>query len=368
MKRITHSFTLLCGLYLASCSSDNNSKTVSPFQISLVQYASDDNYNRYAQGEELFYQLKEIIQDPTAPDIQTKGNQLLDVIQDINRSTTEIIGLIHKLQIGILKTGGIEIKEFALNYPIQEKWDYNSSKPIKYNLDVIDPQIFSTTHNLTDADKKAVQEAVLNYRAFVTESLASSSSNDEHKYFFKDPKINTIEDLIDFTRRLREAALSASQDDMEMLVRIYVNLTVAEDVVERLLTTECSRLDAFGLLINLESEILQNRYEAIMCIRSRICGSNYAFNKIIPTTEGPSVVKRGATIKFIVAMAAYNSDQQPFITVEGGSIEEVKEGEAFISFKGSKPGLQKVKGTITILNKAGIPHMLPWEKEIYVVE
>jgi hypothetical protein len=66
-------------------------------------------------------------------------------------------------------------------------------------------------------------------------------------------------------------------------------------------------------------------------------------------------------------MAAFDSDKQPIVTVNGGSLKETHDGRGFVTAKAGGSELN-LSGTITILNKSGVPKTMPWEKKIVVMK
>jgi hypothetical protein len=87
----------------------------------------------------------------------------------------------------------------------------------------------------------------------------------------------------------------------------------------------------------------------------------------MPLAYGPELVNQNGEIEVQVLMAAFDSDKQPIVTVNGGTLRETKEGKGYVIAKGSGSEV-KLSGTITILNKSGVPKKMDWDKTIKVMK
>lgn len=66
-------------------------------------------------------------------------------------------------------------------------------------------------------------------------------------------------------------------------------------------------------------------------------------------------------------MAVYDKDKQPEVTMDGRTIQEVKDGKGIIRMRGQN-GTMNLKGTVSIQNKSGIKRTLNWEKTVTVMK
>jgi gliding motility-associated protein GldM len=117
----------------------------------------------------------------------------------------------------------------------------------------------------------------------------------------------------------------------------------------------------------LQKEILTARADAVALVRGRVGGGEYSFNNIVALAYGPEVANANEEVNIEVMMAAFDSDKQPIVTVNGGSLKETHDGRGFVTAKAGGSELN-LSGTITILNKSGVPKTMPWEKKIVVMK
>jgi len=118
----------------------------------------------------------------------------------------------------------------------------------------------------------------------------------------------------------------------------------------------------------MQKEILTARADAIALIRNRVGGGEYSFNRIMALAYGPDVVNQGEEFEVQVLMAAYDSDRQPEVVINSGSVSEVRDGKGFIRMKAGSGGEMKLSGKITIKNKSGIPKSENWEKTVRIMK
>jgi gliding motility-associated protein GldM len=216
----------------------------------------------------------------------------------------------------------------------------------------------------------------LEYRNELTELIASSSSTPEKKWSFKAPNIVDFKDQKDLNAQITKAMKNVNPDDQEIIKKIYSSLTKDEiaDVdhdknihwIGRTFDHAPS-VAALASLSSLQKEILTARADAVTVIRQRVGGGEYSFNKIMPLAYGPEIANSGEEVEIQVLMAAFDTDKKPIITVSGGNLRETKEGKGYITTSGSS-GEVKLSGTISILNKSGIPKTLPWEKTVRIMK
>jgi gliding motility-associated protein GldM len=126
---------------------------------------------------------------------------------------------------------------------------------------------------------------------------------------------------------------------------------------------------ALASLSSMQKEILTARADAVSLIRQRVGGGEYAFNSIMAIAHGPEVANAGEEIDLQVLMVAYDSDKQPVVKMNGAELpkDQIHDGKGYINVKGSGSEM-KLSGTITILNKSGIPKTLPWEKTVKIMK
>ena len=225
---------------------------------------------------------------------------------------------------------------------------------------------------------KKLWESYNKYRTDLTELIASSSSTPEKKYSFKDPKINKYKDFKDLKGQLEKSLKTVAVDDQEALIKIYQSLTKLERVkmeeneegeVHWIGKTfdHSPSVAALASLSSLQKEILTARADAVALVRGRVGGGEYSFNKIVALAYGPEVANQNEEVNIEVMMAAFDSDKQPIVTVKNGTLKETHDGRGFVTAKAGSSEMN-LSGTITILNKSGVPKTMPWEKKIIVMK
>ena len=216
------------------------------------------------------------------------------------------------------------------------------------------------------------------FRNELTELVASSQISEKKPFFFKAPSITNFKDMKDLNAQIDKAIKSSnvSPDDQDMIKKIYGSLTKQErSEVHEVPNVHwigktfdhSPSVAAIASLSSLQKEVLTARADAIALIRSRVGGGEYSFNKIMPLAYGPEVANQNEEVEVQVLMAAFDSDKQPIVKVNGGTLRETKDGKGFVTAKGAS-GEIHLTGEITILNKSGIPKTLPWEKTIQIMK
>jgi hypothetical protein len=367
----------------------NVSKAILDAFVAIEENIQVANINEYGRGEEKKFDLKEVAEDKSVPDAQKKAIALLKVVDQIDKKTADQIKYIDKLKLDILKECGENINqtgpEFIITKPADSK---EPLRPIRMNLMKVDGKdkydepmhVMGIAEDIKRPKGEGIKlwDSYNNYRKELTELVASSSSTDEKKYSFKDPKINSFKDYKELNGKLDKAMTNVAPDDAEAIKKIYASLTKQElwDLEEADLKgvhwigktfDHSPSVAAIASLSSLQKEILTARADAVALIRSRVGGGEYSFNKIMPLAYGPEIANNGEEIEVQVLMAAFDSDKQPTVTVNGGSLRETKDGKGFITARGGGNEV-RLSGTITILNKSGIPKTLPWEKTIKIMK
>lgn len=367
----------------------NVSKAILDAFVAIEENIQISNLNEYGRGEEKKSDLKEVAEDKSAPDVMKKAKALLLVVEKIDKMTAEQIKMIDDMKIEILKTCGEDVTKTGEEAIITSP--YNTKEPLKparmnlmhvegkdkYDEPMLVMGIAEDLKNPSGNGKK-LWESYNKYRTDLTELIASSSSTPEKKYSFKDPKINKYKDFKDLKGQLEKSLKTVAVDDQEALIKIYQSLTKLERVkmeeneegeVHWIGKTfdHSPSVAALASLSSLQKEILTARADAVALVRGRVGGGEYSFNKIVALAYGPEVANQNEEVNIEVMMAAFDSDKQPIVTVNGGTLKETHDGRGFVTAKAGSSEMN-LSGTITILNKSGVPKTMPWEKKIIVMK
>lgn len=367
----------------------NVSKAILDAFVAIEENIQISNLNEYGRGEEKRDDLKEVAEDKTAPDVQKKAQKLMLVVNQIDKITAEQIQFIDKLKLEILEACGEKTEPAGPEFLITKKYDKEAPlKPIRMNLMKVDGkdkydepmQVMGIAEDIKNPTGNGMKlwNSYNNYRKELTELLAKSSTTLEKPYSFKDPKINKYKDFTDLNAQLDKAIATVAPDDQEAIKTIYQSLTKPErsDMHEGEIKNvhwigktfdHSPSVAALASLSSLQKEILTARANAVALIRSRVGGGEYSFNKIMPLAYGPEIANNGEEIEVQVLMAAFDSDKQPIVTVNGGSLRETKEGKGYVTTRGSGSEV-RLTGTITILNKSGVPKKMDWEKTVKIMK
>jgi hypothetical protein len=375
MSMMRTTFILLPALFLAA-SCGNDKAPANRASVSVVQLAQQMNNTEYQRGEEVLYELKDIAEDRSAPEVQQKSLRLLEAAKKIDGYAANQIVFLENLKMELLRSLGENPDPQLAGEPadiLQILFDpRNPFRPSFYRLTNV--KYTGTTDFLENGSDNATEivRQLETFREQVTEKIAESSSLREEHYFFKAPMIRDFASAEELSGLLDKSiqASYVSPDDQEMIKMIYFGLTFRRVQWQELLAKDCPWETAFQLLNHLQYKVLKARADALTVIRQRVGGENYSFNKVIVLTPGPEYAKAGTDVNFDVLMAAFDSNKLPVVTItEGeGHLVETREGKTTISAQVPQTGSVTLSGTISILNKSGIPRTMPWTKTITAVE
>ncbi len=371
----------------------NVSKSILDAFVAIEENIQIANENEYARGQEKMFDLKEVSEDKTQKDLMEKAKKLMKTVEEIDKITAQRVKLIDDIKLEILNTCGEDITsvgtpESIIQVPYNEK---EPLKPTRMHLEHVSGKdkydepmlVMGINEDITNPKGKGI-ELWNSYNAFrkeLTELIAGSVIVEpgQKKFFFKAPEINTFKDFKDLNAQMDKAikASNVNMDDQEAIKKIYSSLTKQErSTVHEVPNVHwigktfdhSPSVAALASLSSMQKEILTARADAVALIRSRVGGGEYSFNKIMALAYGPDLANNGDDIEVQVLMAAYDSDKQPEVTVNGGTVAETRDGKGFIRMKASGASEMKLTGTITIKNKSGIPKTQPWEKTIKIMK
>lgn len=369
----------------------NVSKTILDAFVAIEENIQVANENEYVRGDEKYQALKEVSEDPSQRDVQAKALKYLKTVNEIDKITAQRIKRIDELKIEILIAIGEDVTSVgaAESIIVQAYSEKDPLRPAKMNLMNVngkdkydEPMHLMVGQDIKNPTGKGI-DLWKNYNAYrkeLTELVGGSWVQEagEKKYFFKAPEINEFKDFKDLNAQIDKAITAAhvNPDDTEAIKKIYAGLTKKErwsvnDVrgVHWIGKTfdHAPAVAAIASLTSMQKEVLTARADAIALIRGRVGGGEYSFNKIIALAYGPEVVNQNEEFEVQVLMAAYDSDRQPEVTVENGSVTEVKNGKGVIRMTGFGSEMN-LKGKVTIKNKSGIPKTEEWSKTIRVMK
>ena len=368
----------------------NVSKAILDAFVAIEENIQVANVNEWGRGEEKKADLKSVAEDKSTPDVQKKAIKLMEYVKEIDKMTAKQVKFIDDLKLEVLRTCGENVDQVGEEFIVTTKYsDKEPLRPTRMNLMKVDGKdkydepmlVMGIADDIKNPKGKGKElwDGYMKYRKDLTELIAKSSSSDEKKYSFKDPNITKYKDFKDINAQLNKAMKNVAPDDQEALKKIYSSLTKQErgdmhegeikDVhwVGRTFDHSPS-VAALASLSSLQKEILTARADAVALIRSRVGGGEYSFNKIMPLAYGPDIANNGDEITLEVLMAAYDSDKQPIVKPNQGTLKETKDGKGYVTLKASGSSDMELTGSITILNKSGVPKTMNYSKTIKLMK
>jgi hypothetical protein len=371
----------------------NVSKSILDAFVAIEENIQIANENEYQRGQEKYFDLKEVSEDKSQKDLMEKAKKLMVTLNKIDEITAKRVKLIDDIKLEILKACGEDITSVGTPESIVIR-AYSTKEPLKptrMNLDKVngkdkydDPMRIMGIDK--DIKRPTGQGAELwksynDYRTELTELIAGSVivEKGQKAFFYKAPAINEFKDFKDLGQKIDKSieASNVNMDDKEAIKTIYQSLTKQEvwevhgmKGVHWIGKTfdHSPSVAALASLSSMQKEILTARANAVSLIRSRVGGGEYSFNKIMALAYGPELANNGDEIEVQVLMAAFDSDKQPEVTVNGGSVSETRDGKGYIRMKASGASEMRLTGQITIKNKSGIPKTMDWEKTIKIMK
>ena len=380
----------------------NVSKSIIDAFVAIEENIQIASQNEHARGLEKRVELEEKMKAGDTPEVKEKAKKLMEYVDQIDKITAQQIQYLDALKLEILneikeepaklKAGpeSIILVDFDAKFPLRpirmnlthvtNKDKYDESMRI-FGIDksLKTPTEYACKHKSGLKGGIELWNQMNTFRGKLCEILVASSS-DSVKYSFVDPKIYEYKDQTDLQKKVNEAMKKSKikPDDLQEVVKIYTALTKNETWVDEhepggvhwLAKTfnHAPSVAAIASLSGLQKEILTARADAVSLIRSRLGGGDFSFNKIqglaFPET---SVLNPGDQFEVTVMMAAFDSDKQPIVKPQNGSlVGPPKDGKAILKLTAPSNGEMIIKGTVGVANKRGEIKEMPYETKIQV--
>ncbi len=323
-----------------------------------------------------------------------KVKYYLNIIDKIDKLTSDRIKEIDEIKIDILKKSGEKIDVEKLNDTETIIWKkYNEKSPLtptRLNLMAVQAKdqfdvpmheiIGEDLTNITGSGKQ-LWENYNQYRNSICDLVGTYYTSTNKNFKLKTIHINKYQDNKDLENQI-EKMLSKNpynkNDDKEVLKQIYMELTKNE----RFDTEETKNIHWIGKtfdhsplvasiasLTALEQEILAARATAVSHIKSRVSTGEFSFNKVMPLAYGPTFANAGEDIELSVMMAAYDSDNQPDVKLSKGSGSiSISEGKGTIKVKVNGSNEMTLNGKISIKKKSGELKEENWSHTIKIMK
>ncbi|MBM3184996.1 MAG: hypothetical protein FJZ67_01735 [Bacteroidetes bacterium] len=375
----------------------NVSKSIIDAFVAIEENIQIANQNENGRGSQIRKDVVAKVETGDTPAIREKAKRLLAEIDKIDKLTAEQIQYIDAIKMEILSE--IKESEELLKEGPEDKGfiiekAFNASEPTKpirfrlanvQNKDKYDevmrimgianttekPESYSCVSKFAKGKKSGIDlwNSLTNYRATICKILVESSSNDSVKYKFKDPEIKQFETQESLKAEILKQFSSKNwivhKSDSSVVSDIYIALTKREMVknehekgkMEHWIGKTFNHAPAVGALASLsglQKEILTARADAITIIKGRIGGGDFSFNSIVAlATPKFAVVQPQSEIELEVRMAAYDSDRQPIIKPDQGTLKgDPANGVGIVTARATN-GKMEFSGTVSITDKYG---------------
>ncbi|MCT4561984.1 MAG: hypothetical protein N4A41_11480 [Crocinitomicaceae bacterium] len=368
----------------------NVSKAILDAFISIEENIQKANETEYFRGNAKKDELLTVARDESNEQKAQRAKKVLLKIEELDQVTAQRIQEIDQLKLKILDAVGEDLDANGPGNILLSKFNPDQPiVPIKMDLNMVKSQdkYDEPMHIMIGEDIKnpsgeglKLWENLNQFKVKVCDLIANYTSIDGQKtYSYKAPDIRKFVDQKDLNRQLESSfkAFNVSADDKETLQKIYGNLAKNErSTVHEVKNVHwlgktfdhSPVVAAIASLSSLQKEILSARADAVSHLFSRVGGGEYTFNKIIALAYGPELVASGEKINVEVLMAAYDSDVNPEVTMNGQPVTDVSMGKGNISIPANTVGDVLLEGTISITNKHGLEKKLPWQKKVKVMK
>ena len=99
-----------------------------------------------------------------------------------------------------------------------------------------------------------------------------------------------------------------------------------------------------------------------------IATSSYSFNTVEGRAFAPPFAKADSKVRMDVMIVAYDTDKQPIVNPNQGTVVETKDGKAVVEFTTPSGGEMKLTGTVGIQDQNGELQNTNYETRIMVLE
>lgn len=359
-------FILFTFLYSCSSGPENDPRTIYTYQT--MQSEMFIACNRMYEG---LSEIEEIADDISEPEIQVRAIQSMKDIKKMEQSAGEAIQLIENtkrllfLQMGENLANGnknsICLTKFDNRYPMY---------PARYDLSKVKNNETTDVLSPDGTFAKKIQFSIKQLRKVLTETAGFHEDRFTHEtlYYFKDPNINTFSSRLDLRKQIEQSNgfKHVALDDQELILRIYEQISYTPEFWETSFGENLTWIEAFGYFISLESDIINATNDAINCLRYRYgsCGCIEVAD-FVPVVIGEERLLPGQNPTFQVQFAGILSHRKPIINGKDLEVLQVRDGVATVKGDMGKNEKKTFQGTITILNRSGIPKTLNWKKTFY---
>jgi len=383
----------------------NVSKQVLEAFAAIEDNTQRSNENLYIKGQENLATLAEdfkTLNDPKDKAKKAKIKTYLSIIDKLDKETGKMIQFIDGIKFKLLTEAD---EEYDKNSPkLKDKdfiiWSkYNSKepvKPIRFNLFKVEHKdnfdipmntlVGSEIGTITSKEGMELWNNFKKLRKSMVEIAGSYSEGigqDGKKKIWKLKvgDINKFDDSKDLQKQLskmmKASGNKVNPEDSSTLQLVYELMSknefdeYGEDKanIHWLGRTfdHAPLVGALASLSSLQNDVLQAREKLIALLKSKVSTGDFSFNQIEAFVAGDAVVTSGQELNLKVTMAAYDSDKNPTVVINGGGSQETGKGIVNVKKIVTGNGEQRISGEVTILSKSYIPFTKKWEHKYVIV-
>ena len=383
----------------------NVSKQVLEAFAAIEDNTQRSNENLYFKGEESKSTLIEEVETLNKPKDKAKKAKIktyLSIITKLDKETGKMIRFIDDIKFKLLTEAG---EEYDKNSPklkdkefiIWSKYNYKAPvKPIRFNLFKVEhkdnfdvPMNILVGSEIGTITSKEGMQLWNNFKALRKSMVEIAGTYDEgigqdgkkKSWKLKVGDINKFEDSKDLQKQLRKIMFASGNkvnpEDSSTLQLVYELMSknefdeYGEDKanIHWLGRTfdHAPLVGALASLSSLQNDVLQAREKLIALLKSKVSTGEFSFNQIEAFVAGDAVITSGQELNFKVTMAAYDSDKNPTVVINGGGSQETGKGLVNVKKIVTGNGEQSISGEVTILSKSYIPYTKKWEHKYVIV-
>ena len=377
----------------------NVSKSILDAFVAIEENTQKANIVQVDRGNGFYSDVKAELSS-TKNDAENKGkrdklNAVIAQMDKINEKTAKMIESIDKIKLNIMEKSGENIKDIKANAEDVIMWaKYDAKKdltlPARMHLMAVQAkdQYDVPMHEIIGEDiKNPTGEGVKLWKDLIQfrKDIVSLTGTYEwagKKFEITPSEINDYKDNKDLTKKVEDMIAKSKCDqkeDAEVLAELYIGLTKLEkNEVHGMkgvhwigMTFDHSPLvAALASLSSMQQDVLSARALALAHWKSKVSTGEYSFNKIMPLAYGPAVANSGDDVELQVMMAAFDSENQPKVTVNEGATAEITypgNGQGYVKFKAGGTTMT-ISGTVSIKNKSGVAKTEDWEHTIQIMK
>ena len=375
----------------------NVSKSILDAFVSIEENIQKANIVQVDRGDQFRKAVDEEKNAAKGKENEAKRKKLeyvLGQMDAIDKETADMISFIDGLKLEILKVAGESVGSYKDKDHHNILWtETNGVRPARMWLAAVqgmdkydEPMnVMGVGEDIKNPKGKGAElwKRLNDYRAKIVELAGTYKMPGSEKQFSITPKaINEYKDNQDLIKKV-EAMVDGSKadlkEDRQVLIDLYMGLTKLEknevhevkDVHWVGMTFDHAPLVAgIAALSSLEQDVLAARALALANYKSKVSTGEYSFNKITSLAYGPAVANANDEVELKVMMAAYDSDNQPVVTVKSGATAETTypgDGTGRVKFRAGGSTMT-INGTVAIKNKSGVPKTEDWEYTVTVMK